>query len=264
MANPYPASFIDSTGKVRLEGELDFTDSGNQPGGGGGISEIDSGDSSVTITDPTGPNVDLSVANSPKIGGVAITGTPSAGQVPVASGAAAAAWGTPALRSLFSVTLGSDGVFDQTSIPQTASDLLIVFLVRGTDAGTDDQLVITFNNDTAAHYGSQDVFGNSAAAAATQSVSAGGAVTGFMAAAAASASLFTAIRVWVTGYSSTVAQKSLSAETAYGSDITSASMLAEYRIALWNQTAAISRVGAHGLSTANLKTGSQMRIYGLV
>ena len=34
MANPYPARFTDDKGKVRLVGDVDFTDPANQPGGG--------------------------------------------------------------------------------------------------------------------------------------------------------------------------------------------------------------------------------------
>lgn len=35
MPNPYPARFTDETETARLEGEIDFTDPANQPGGGG-------------------------------------------------------------------------------------------------------------------------------------------------------------------------------------------------------------------------------------
>lgn len=34
MANPYPADFLNDDGSVRFSGEVDFTDSQNQPGGG--------------------------------------------------------------------------------------------------------------------------------------------------------------------------------------------------------------------------------------
>lgn len=33
MGNPYPANFEDRDGTIRLQGQVDFTDSGNQPGG---------------------------------------------------------------------------------------------------------------------------------------------------------------------------------------------------------------------------------------
>jgi hypothetical protein len=263
MANPYPASFIDSTGKVRLEGELDFTDPGNQPGGGGGISEIDSGDSSVTITDPTGPNVDLSVANSPKVGGVAVTGTPTAGQVPVASGSAAAAWGTPALRLLFSVTLGSDGTFDQANIPQTASDLLVVFIARGTDAATFDRLSLRFNNDSGTNYQSQDVEGNAAVTSAVQVLASTHSLAGFIAAAGSTSTFFTGTQVWIPGYTSTAWTKQSVATNAFSLGTATGNMLSLLQSSFWLATAAITRIQAFGESTANLKTGSQMRIYGL-
>ncbi len=63
-------------------------------GGGGGIGTITSTDTSVTVTDPTGPSTNLAVTDSPAVGGIAVSGTPSSGQVLIATGAAAAAWGS--------------------------------------------------------------------------------------------------------------------------------------------------------------------------
>lgn len=84
---------------VLAEGDnITLSTSGNtitiaSSGGGGGIAEITSDDGSLEVTDGTGPDTDLSVADSPAWGGVTITGTPTSGQVPIASDGTDAAWG---------------------------------------------------------------------------------------------------------------------------------------------------------------------------
>ncbi len=62
--------------------------------GSGTVSRVASANSSLTITGNTGPTVTAEVATSPKIAGVAVTGTAAAGKVPVATGSAAATWQT--------------------------------------------------------------------------------------------------------------------------------------------------------------------------
>lgn len=76
--------------------EFDGTQYTPTPGGGGGsITDITSTDTSVTVSNPTGPTTDLAVADSPAVGGVTVTGTPSVGQVVTATSASTADWQTP-------------------------------------------------------------------------------------------------------------------------------------------------------------------------
>lgn len=101
-----------STAFLPTSDEKDALDAANAPTAGnpfatiadigpsGGVTEIDSGDSSITVTDPTGPTVDLSVVNSPAVGGVTVTGTPTAGWVLTATGASAADWQDPGAAGL--------------------------------------------------------------------------------------------------------------------------------------------------------------------
>ncbi len=95
-ANPTDVLTVDADGYISA-----------QPAAAGGVGTITSTDTSVTVTDPTGPSTDLAVANSPKVGGITVTGTPSSGQVLVASGATAAAWGSlvAALEVLTTLTV---------------------------------------------------------------------------------------------------------------------------------------------------------------
>lgn len=57
MGNPYPAAFIDGSGTERFGGEVDFTDAGNQPGGGlpAGITSPADGDLAFAPTDNSAP-----------------------------------------------------------------------------------------------------------------------------------------------------------------------------------------------------------------
>lgn len=94
LGNAYPAEFEDDTQAVRLHGTLQFTDSGSQPGDAT-IAAVSSDDGSIDVVAPSGPTVDLSVVDSPAVGGITVTGTPTAGQVLKATSASAADWAAP-------------------------------------------------------------------------------------------------------------------------------------------------------------------------
>lgn len=68
-----------------------FVDAGTASG----ITDITSVDNSVIITGPTGPTADLSVADSPAVGGITVTGTPSVGDVLTATSSTTADWEPP-------------------------------------------------------------------------------------------------------------------------------------------------------------------------
>lgn len=123
MPNPYPAEFqTQYDEKVRLDGEITFTDPANQPGGGGGgsVNSVTAGDASITIggtaTDPT-VAVAAGGVTTAKLGAAAVTnakiaalavdasqitsGAATSGWVPVADGLGGLAWAaSPGVNSL--------------------------------------------------------------------------------------------------------------------------------------------------------------------
>jgi hypothetical protein len=119
-------------------------------GGGGGITEL-TGD--VTAGPGSGSQA-ATVVNIPP--GVALTGTPSAGQVPTATGSAAATWQTPSggggADLFFLETVASPtATITISSIPGTYTNMRLV--ISGCSSASDTAIIyINFNGDTAAHY----------------------------------------------------------------------------------------------------------------
>lgn len=168
-------------------------------------------------------------------------------------------FGGPVLLS--STTLGGSGTFDVSSISQAYSDLTLVILARGTDAGATDNLLLRFNNDSTANYdwqqnaffGTSSSFSQGAAAAQIQ--------IAVCPAAGATANYFGLFEITMPGYASTTwVKRALQPMTMYESIVGTPASCAN--AGLWRSTAAINRVQILGGNTANLATGSQLRIYG--
>lgn len=63
-------------------------------GGSGTVTSVTSANSDATVATTTTTPV-ITIVNSPKVGGITVTGTPSIGQVPTATSTTAATWQTP-------------------------------------------------------------------------------------------------------------------------------------------------------------------------
>ena len=87
-------------------------------GGSGTVTDVTSGDSSILVTNPT-TTPDLSVQDSPAVGGVTVTGTPTAGQVLTATDGSDADWQDVPGTSL-EVTDGSTAVNPATELDFTS------------------------------------------------------------------------------------------------------------------------------------------------
>lgn len=175
-------------------------------------------------------------------------------------------WAAPAasgaLTLLSTTTRATDGTIDVSSISQAYNDLVLQAIIRGTDAAATDTCKLVLNNDTAANYGSQSLQGTAATASATESNSAAFVSAGIMPAAAATANCFWFAQIIIPGYASTVWDKVVLVQYGYGTAITTGTRFVTNRMGFWASTAAVNRVTLSGFSTANLLTGSTLRIYG--
>lgn len=199
------------------------------------------------------------------LSGVTISGTAAAGQVPIASSANAGAWGYPPTLQLFDSTLGADAAAIDTGangVAQTANHLLIVLLLRTTQAAVGSNTNVTLNNDSGANYDRVNVTANSTSPTSSAGAAESACVVITPGASVANASLFASAVILVPAYVQTTANKSLLPLAGYA-DSTTTDGLVQIRPTLWRSTAAVTRVAATAAS-GNLKAGSRMTIYGLL
>jgi hypothetical protein len=156
-------------------------------------------------------------------------------------------------------TLGADGTIDVQSIPQTFNDLVLVLVVRGTRASTAEFLQLQLNGDAGANYDSSVVNGNTAPS--TSLAAASLQVSTSMPAATATAGLFGGFELTIFGYTSTGWDKTVMGVSA-NPTVAGATITIEQASGVWRSTSAVNRVTLFGGTTAALKAGSVLRIYG--
>ena len=183
----------------------------------------------------------------------------------VSGGSGGGSGGTQTLLS--TTTLGAPGTIDVSGIAQTYSDLYMVLICAGAEAvATADTLIMLVNNDTAAHYTNDVMRANAAAASGVQALDDTKATLSNSLPTRAGTSLansFLMFNVWILGYASTTWDKLvLGTGGSCPRDVTS-NIVPEHGVNIWLQTTAVSRVTFKGLTTANLVTGSTLRIYGV-
>ena len=181
--------------------------------------------------------------------------------MPIVSGGSG---GGGSVTLLSSTTLGADGTFDVSSISQAYNDLLLVFVGRGTRAAATDNLLLRLNNDsTAANYDGQRLSGALAVAAAnTQNLGAiSGIVIGFAIGTTGTANRATSVECWLHGYSGTTFHKN-ALSLGFEDFSADAGRELDACAGTWLSTTAITRVQLQGQTTANLLSGSSLRIYG--
>ncbi len=176
-------------------------------------------------------------------------------------------WSTPAgssgaLTLLSTTTLGGSGTFDVSSISGSYNDLVLVLIVRGTDAGASDNPLLRLNADTAGNYRWERVSITGTTTSGLDGAAATSIHCGTMPCAGAPASYFGASMIEILGYASTSWFKNVLWSTHATFASASNNSTLGRGGSLWLSTAAVTRVQIFGSSTANLVTGSQLRIYG--
>ena len=165
------------------------------------------------------------------------------------------------LALLSSTTLGGSGTFDISSIDQTYSDLLVVAIVRGTDAGSSDNFAMRFNNDSAGNYDFQQLAYFGTSTAASQATAQTSMRVSVIPAAGGTANYAATVRFEICGYSTTSWVKKVASLTNYYAE-TQGTPAAVNVTGVWRSTAAINRIQLFGVTTANLAANSVLRIYG--
>jgi hypothetical protein len=189
------------------------------------------------------------------------------GQVLTADAAQAAGvkWATAggggALALLSTTTLASPGTFDITGISGAYNDLLLVLIARGADVSFSDSARLTVNGATTNYY-MQKMQAVGTAVTALESIGTGRFSMPRIPATNSPAGWF-ASHLWTfPGYASTVWVKNVLVEESAGINTTTGAIYNSRYSGVWASTAAINRVTISGDTTANLATGSQLRIYG--
>jgi hypothetical protein len=167
--------------------------------------------------------------------------------MPISGGGSGGSVGASgAINLLTAVTLAVDGTFDVTGINQSYSDLVLVLVVRATRAAPAEFLQLQLNADSTVNYDSDVMNGNGAPANSLNGTSIQ--ISSSTAAATAAANYFSGFEVILFGYASAVIAKTVKSTSASPLQSGSAPII-ESASGVWRSTAA-------------LKAGSQLRIYG--
>jgi hypothetical protein len=207
------------------------------------------GHSSVDARVPIGADGQVLVADSGQALGLRWGAVPS---------------GTGGALTLLSTTnLSGSATFDVSSISGAYNDLILVLIARGTNSAVAETIYVNFNGDNAAHYYGEfiTVQGTTSAAGIETSASAQPSV-GHVPGNTGLASSFGVIEMTLYGYASTSWLKPYQWHSFSLDILTSTNYYIHRGGGLWNSTAAINRVQFGGRNTANLASGSQLRIYG--
>ena len=138
-----------------------------------------------------------------------------------------------------SSSAGSGGVtsFDFTSIPNTYTDLSLLFSVRTNYGSTFDGCLLRINGDTSANYSSKNLRGSGSSATSASSSSATNLFVGSIPGVNATASIFQNASIYFPNYAGS-ANKSLSVDSVSENDNTTAYALMV--AGLWSSSSAIT------------------------
>ena len=145
-------------------------------------------------------------------------------------------------------------------IPQGYKHLQIRFIGRSTNADTQDNLFINFNNDSGSNYTYHAVYGDGSSANAIAATSQTKAITGRLSAANSTSGIFGAGVIDILDYANTSKNKTL--RNLVGVDTNGAGNVWLFSN-LWNNTSAISSISITTASATNFAQYSQFALYGV-
>ena len=156
------------------------------------------------------------------------------------------------------VTVGSGGAVNVefTSIPQTYTDLVLLYSGRSTRAAGGDDLYIRFNG-LSTNLSSRTLYGTGSAATSFSDASV--AYVGYFTGDTGTASVFSNGSIYIPNYTAATA-KSISGDSVNENNGTAA--IQQVNAALWNATAAINQINLYALN-GNWKQYSSVSLYGI-
>jgi hypothetical protein len=157
-----------------------------------------------------------------------------------------------------SVTVGVAGQanIEFASIPQTYTDLVLLYSGRSTRAATGDDLYIRFNG-LSTNLSSRALYGTGSAATSNSDASV--AYVGYFVGDTGTASVFSNGSIYIPNYTASIA-KNISGDAVNEHNATGATQL--FASGLWNQTAAITQINIYALN-GDWKQFSSASLYGI-
>jgi hypothetical protein len=157
-----------------------------------------------------------------------------------------------------SVTVGSGGAasIEFGSIPQTYTDLVLLYSGRSTRSATGDDLYIRFNG-LSTNLSSRYLYGTGSVAGSSNDASI--AYIGYFTGDTATASVFSNGSIYIPNYTASVA-KSISGDSVNENNATAA--VQNLHAGLWNATAAITQINIYA-ANGNWKQYSSASLYGI-
>ena len=151
---------------------------------------------------------------------------------------------------------GGAASFEFVSIPQTYTDLLIVYSGRSATAAVGDDVYIRFNG-LSTNLSSRYFYGNGASV--SSSAYASTAYVGYIPAASATGSVFGNASIYIPSYTAAV-NKSMSCDSVTENNGTTAWTF--FNAALWSATAAITQINIYS-ANGNFVQHSSASLYGI-
>ena len=156
------------------------------------------------------------------------------------------------------VTVGVGGAanVEFTSIPQTYTDLMLLYSGRSTRAATGDDMYIRFNG-LSTNLSSRVLYGTGSGVASYSDASV--AYVGYFDGDTSTASVFSNGSIYIANYTASVA-KGISGDNVNENNATGATQ--QINAGLWNSTAAVNQINLYALN-GNWKQYSSVSLYGI-